>query len=253
MFEIAPCRQGVDMTHPQCVAPSPRRLLLLRLVASGLLTFSACAGPLVVPPTDWLPANDGWTVRAIDESEALRWVLYERDAPEADVKVIRLVGVVEAEPAVVADTLRQRLLDDDHLPDGMKRRVLRATTDEVVIYARTTMPFPFDDREVTERFRFRGLPRTGAYRIDVQNIDTGAPEEPGVVRIPLVHNIFVVAPVGPKRSLVTMDSVHDLGGNFPNWLIYGSVGDFMVDELVALNAAAPEPSVEALRPKGSAR
>ncbi len=32
-----------------------------------------------------------------------------------------------------------------------------------------------------------------------------------------------------------MDTVHDLGGNLPNWAIYGPVADYLVDELVALS------------------
>jgi len=34
---------------------------------------------------------------------------------------------------------------------------------------------------------------------------------------------------------VTVDSVHDLGGHFPNWAIYGPVCDYMVKEHVALS------------------
>ncbi len=200
----------------------------------GLLV-SACAGPRAVIQTDWLPPAKGWDVRDVDDNEPMRWVVYQRDALAADVKEIRIVGVVDAEPPAVAEALRKRLLDDTLLPDNVQRTLLKETRAEIEFYGLSSLPFPFDDREVNELLTFSHDASTGIHTIDVRNIDPDTPEKPGIVRIPVVRNKFVIAPAGRGRSAVIMDSVHDLGGNFPNWAIYGPIADHLVLELVALN------------------
>lgn len=46
--------------------------------------------------------------------------------------------------------------------------------------------------------------------------------------------------------MVVVETVHDLGGQFPNWAIYGAVADYLVAELHALSAETRE----ALAPRG---
>ncbi len=205
------------------------------LAAGCALLASACAGPGTISKTDWLPDFTGWHVRDVDDHVPMRWVLYQRDAAMADVKELRIVGVVEAEPAAVARALRQRLLDDTTLPEGAERRLLRESESEVEFYGFNALPFPFDDREVNERLRFAHDASTGVHTVHVKDFDPGDAPKPGVLRIPVVQNRFVIAPVGAGRSVVTMDTVHDLGGYFPNWAIYGPIADYLVQELNALN------------------
>lgn len=220
----------------------------LLLVTCSVLLFSACASPPAVPKADWLTDSVGWEVRDVDASEAPRWVLYERDASVANVKELRIVGVVDAQPEAVARELRHRLLDDTTLPKGVKRTLLRQSQTEVEYYGFNAMPFPFEDREVYERLRFTHDAGTGVHTVNVRNFEPGDPAKPGVLRIPVVQNTFVVAPAGAGKSVVTMDTVHDLGGHFPNWAIYGPVSNHLVNELAALNKLtvkrprSPEPS-----------
>lgn len=207
------------------------------LLAAGLLCLtSACAGPRALPPLQWLPPSDGWAVRDVDERQPPRWVVYERDALVADVKEFRIVGLVDAKPEVVARALRYRLLDEQYLPEGMQQwEILRESETEVDIYGRTGMPFPFNDREVTERLRFTHDARTGVHTVEAKDIDPGVDPAPGVLRIPVVQNRFEIAPAGGHRSVVTIDTVHDIGGNFPNWVIYRPVCKQLVKDIALLN------------------
>jgi hypothetical protein len=212
------------------------RMKTTGLISTGLaLLISACAGPRAITGADWLPAADGWTVRDVDDDTPLRWVIYERPAWGADVKEFRIVGLIDGEPEAVAQALRRRLLDDDNLPDGTDRTLVRQSTSEVVFHGYTSLPFPFDDREVTERIRFRDDPRTGVFRVDVDSIDPGDAPRPGVVRVPLVQNRFVLLPAEDGRTIATIDTVHDLGDGFLNWVIHGPVCGQLVTEVEALD------------------
>ncbi|MFT5681112.1 MAG: hypothetical protein ACI8RZ_002018 [Myxococcota bacterium] len=201
--------------------------------ASVALLFCSCASrrPVESSPV-WAPtAAAGWEVRDIDTSESPSWVVYERDAHVADVKAFRLVGIVDAEPDVVMRAVRERLLDARYMPKGLQWQVLQSSESEIVVYGLMPAPFPMRDREATEHMVFSHDPSTGVHRMDSREVDTEEPVPRGALRIPVSRNTFVIAPHGEGQSVVTNDSVHDLGGGFPNWAIYGPVRKQLVEDL----------------------
>ena len=52
-----------------------------------------------------------------------------------------------------------------------------------------------------------------------------------------------------------MDTVHDLGGHFPNWAIYGGVANHLVNDLAALGelTAPPKNALDVTPPRESWR
>ena len=106
------------MTRSKSPSHRARHDVRRPLGAALLLTLTACAGSPVAPRTDGLPTEAGWSIRKVDDAEPPRWVLFDREAREANVKAIRLVGVVDGRPEVIAHTFRARLLDDANLPEG---------------------------------------------------------------------------------------------------------------------------------------
>ena len=91
--------------------PFPLRSFTLLWIAGFVMLLGACAAPSA-PALDWLPDDGGWVVRDVDDGEPPGWVLYERDAAEADVKELRIVGIIDAEPERAAQALRERLVDE---------------------------------------------------------------------------------------------------------------------------------------------
>lgn len=153
-------------------------------------------------------------------------------------KEFRLVGVVDADPEDAAGALRYRLLDEQYVPDGLHRQVLKESESEVVLYGRTSLPFPFRDREATERYRFTHDAQTRVFRVDARAIDPGGKPPRGVVRVPVIENSWVLAPSGSGQSVFTTDTVHDIGGAFPNALIYGVICDQLVEDLHTIGELA---------------
>jgi hypothetical protein len=212
------------------------------LAALALLGPAGCATTRAAPEVAWLPEATGWSVRDADPDRPLAWVMYERKAPDADVKELRIVGPVAATPTVVAQAVRRRLEELLEAPSDMERTILRRDDDELVVHGQMSLPFPFDDRAATERTRFLHDPATGVFKVIIEGIDEATPLPDGVLRIPLVRNTIVIAPAADGTSTVTMDSVHDIGGHFPNWIIYQPVCDQLLADLTAVRAFAEHPA-----------
>ncbi|MFT5584753.1 MAG: hypothetical protein ACI9VR_002339 [Cognaticolwellia sp.] len=210
------------------------RTAVLLLLASFTILLGSCAASKPGVQPSWLPDSTGWEIRKVHAGEPLDWVIYERDALVADVKEFRIVGVVDAPPKDVVRALRFRLLDDQYIPEGVQREILTESKTEIVIYGLMSLPFPLNDREATERTTFSHDPVTGVFRVDIREVDPGDEPAGGVLRIPVVRNVFVIAPTGSGKSVVTNDSVHDIGGHFPNRLIYSPVCDQLILDLLTL-------------------
>lgn len=195
-----------------------------------MLSLVGCAANLGPLPT-WAPQeNEGGQAQEVEAADEPTWVLYERDSELADVKEFRIVGLTDAAPPVAMDAVRERLLDPQYLPNGLEREILLETEDEIIVYGLMPAPFPVRDREATEQMLFSSDPETGVYRMDGREIDTDEPSPRGVLRIPLARNIVVLEPFD-GGSVLTNDSVHDIGGNFPNWTTYGPVRKQLVEDL----------------------
>jgi|GEM_PF-4520757 len=207
--------------------------------AVGLaIALGGCGGPKAPPSASWMPDSSGWVFREAEASDSPRWVLYERDALVADVKEFRIVGVLDAEPAVAMEALRYRLLAEEYVPDMLQRRILTNTESEVEVYGLVELPFPMRDREATERMEFTHDPTTGVFRVDATLIDPGTEPPPGVVRAPVIQNSWTLAPTGTGSSVFTVDTVHDMGGTMLNVAIYGAICDGLVDDLFIINDLA---------------
>jgi len=212
-------------TRSRAPHPAPVSLFALTILLSG------CASKVSAPQLDWLPDATGWTLREVDESEAPTWLAYDRDAPDVNVKEIRVAGLVDAAPQVTIDALRHRLLDEAYVPDGLEVEILSNLEEEVLTYGLASLPWPLRDREVTERMVFTHDPMTGVFRVDVYSVESEDEVPRGVLRVPLVRNTMVVAPTTWGTSVLTSDSIHDMGGAFPNWAIYRPVRKTMIDML----------------------
>ena len=222
-------------------SPNPSLRGRASLVAGlGMVAALAACAAQPTPQAAWIPESQGWEVRDAEEADSVTWVAYDRDAPGTDVKEIRVVGLVDSEPEVTMRALRHRLTDDEYAPEGMEIEVLERSDDELVTYGLARMPWPLRDREVTERTRFVHDAASGTFRVEVDNIDTNQAVPRGVVRVELVRNVFEVRASEHGGSVLSVSSVHDMGGAFPNSAIYTPVTDGMVEMLFDVRSLASE-------------
>lgn len=223
-------------------------LLLLAWTLSLTMLLSACAGAQAPHGTTWLPSSAGWSVVDVDEAEPPSWVIYERGALVAHVKEFRIVGLINADAELANRALRFRLVDEQYIPKGLMRRTIKESESEVVFYGLISVPFPFQDREVTERYRFSDhCKSSGLYQVHAREVDTAGLPPKGVVRVPLIRNSWTIQELENGQSRLTIDTVHDIGNGFLNVAIYCPIRKQLVDDLREVERIATQMATRFLR------
>lgn len=210
------------------------------LISLSIFTVSCASGRDEIK-ADWLPQEPGWDVRDWDENDPPDWVVYERDALIADVKELRFVALIDAPPNIAIAALWKRISDEARSNDDAERTVLSESDTEITVYGLASVPFPFNDREVTERIQLTHNESTGVFRIYGAEVPQDHEPPKGVVRLPIVRNSYTLTPTASGKSIFINDTVHDLGGNFPNWIIHSPVNNKLVEDVYKLKKATEQP------------
>jgi hypothetical protein len=214
-----------------------QRLSAQCLLISLSIFMVSCASGRGEIKADWLLQEPGWDVRDWDDNDQPDWVIYERDALIADVKELRIVALIDAPPSVAVEALWNRISDEARSNDDAEITVISESDTEITFYALASMPFPFNDREVTERIQLTHNVSTGVFRVYGAEVPQAKEPPKGVVRMPFVRNSFTLTPTGTGKSIYINDTLHDLGGNFPNWIIHLPVSKKLVEDVYKLKKA----------------
>lgn len=123
---------------------------------------------------------------------------------------------LDADPEEAASTLMVLMTDEDTVPDGQTRRVLRRGSDALVLHTRIDMPVMVADRDLVVRISHRVDPETGVHRIEwASAADEAPPPASGVVRIREASGYWELVPEAPGRTRATYLSHADVGGWLP--------------------------------------
>lgn len=80
------------------------------------------------------------------------------------------------------------------------------------------VPWPFSDRDLVVETLISVDPVTGIETIQASPLLNRIPEKPGLVRIKKYSQKWVVQPLTPSTTRVTLEGTVDPGGNVPAWL-----------------------------------
>jgi hypothetical protein len=178
-----------------------------------LLAWLAClvALPALADPAGWQKVDerggpDGHT-------------LYRRQLPGSRVAAFRLEGSVDVP---IARVLEARQAGEDAPAsddDGPQRRLLRREGDVILTY--TFMPLPLlADRDLVLRQEHSQDPATGIHRFVWHTIEGEGPPPPeGVVRIQRSEGMWEFTPQGDARTRLVLESLTDVGGSLPAWVV----------------------------------
>lgn len=160
----------------------------------------------------------GW--QQVTEAEGPEGVtVHLRHDPDTGVFAYR--GVIELDHPIT--TVLLALADLEHYPAWLFRcRTLEIRPDEwgpararVVIDGR----WPLADRDalLDNRLDLDPLARTAVIRSSA--VSGVADENPGLVRMPELENVFRVEALGTDRARLTFSTTFDAGGHLPDWLV----------------------------------
>ncbi len=220
------------MTH-LCV------LFFVTAIASSCASTASGRSIAVETLPSWAARADGpssararenpWSMTAQNLDDEKGWQVFERDDPTTGLRAFRLVGPMAHAPMDAANALRARMCDPALVDEGQYREVLEVTENSCTVQSVAELPFPFQNRETTEKFVLKRDAETGTIHVVSDLVHDVEPPE-GTIRLAAMRTVATFAPLSDGRSVHTIDIVFDLGGNFPNALLNVGVGQGMVKD-----------------------
>lgn len=201
-----------------------RPFVLAGLLASCALAVAARAGqtaaaPAVEGSAAQAGSEKGWELLERSDEPGKAYELWARIPPGSKWRDFRLIGDVDAPPAVAVEVAMDVVADPSRASAGETRRLLLRTPDVIVNYIHVDLPL-VADRDVTTHLDREYDAERGEYRLVWHEAnDEGPPLEPGVVRMQRARGKWVFQPLPGGRSHTVFESYADLGGSLPAWLI----------------------------------
>jgi hypothetical protein len=162
-------------------------------------------------------ASDDW--RLVERETD--YVLYKRQAAGSAVAAYRLEADFSAPVERVAQAHLREAPQRGGKEDGdrPRMRMLRDEGDVKIIYNYVSVPL-VADRDLVLRSRQQLDPKAGVYRFLWHTVtDEGPPVPEGVVRIQRSEGMWEFTRVEPERTHVVFESLTDIGGSIPAWLV----------------------------------
>lgn len=161
-------------------------------------------------------AQEGW--RAAGSKNG---VVYEKRAVSGSKFLeFRAVMQVPVAPAEALSKIWSLIVDEP--PSSNRRRVLKHSDDEVVVYDQIDTPV-VSDRDVT--LRIYKVTRPEALEIRFESNDAlGPPPDPKRVRLPVVRGAWTIEPA-PGGSRLTYVCYSEPGGSIPAFMVKGAQRD----------------------------
>lgn len=175
-----------------------------------------------------------WGLKKSGKKDSTDWSIYSRKIKGSAFKAFKISGVIEVAPAKAVEALRYKMEHGEkfYTEDEGYIKILNNTPAEALIYSMYSLPFPFRDRSMCERFLFFENRETGIHRITWQEEWNAAPpEKKNVVRMPVARGSWEFIPNGPDRSNATYIVHAEPGGIIPAWMVNPTVSKGLPDEL----------------------
>ena len=182
------------------------------MLRSALATFGLAALLLFA---GFARAENGWQPLVTQDGVSVQ----ERATPGRAMPELQATAEIDAGIfdvlAVIADVSRQTEWMHDC---AESRRLRRVGADALVIYNRTSAPWPVSDRDVVLHSQTKLLEPSRHVAVRFANVtDPGAPPVDGVVRMPRLVGEYDLVALSPMRTRVTYTIDLEPGGSLPAW------------------------------------
>lgn len=104
--------------------------------------------------------------------------------------------------------------------------------DDIITYNLGDAPWPVLDRDNVTRSKFYRSPKQ--VKITMVSVPDFIPEKSGIVRIPRAEGYWLFTDLGNGTIKVVQQSVADLGGSVPDWVVNSTIVEGPYDVLLAL-------------------
>jgi len=166
--------------------------------------------------------------------------VYTRYAENSKLKEVRAVTEVKSSlSAIVA-----LLLDVKNYPNWIyacsEASTLKAVSDhEEYHYQVTSLPWPFDNRDMIWHFNIEQEGSTKIVNITNTSEPDYIPAKKGIVRVKRVQSSYKLTPLSGGKVEVEFEIFVDPGGSIPAWLINANIVAAPYKTTVAMNKQLP--------------
>ena len=105
--------------------------------------------------------------------------------------------------------------------------------DEIITYNLANAPWPVQDRDNITRSIF-SKPESNQVKVTMTSLPDYIPHKSSIVRVPKTKGYWLFIDVGKGKVKVVQQSVADLGGSIPDWVINSTIIEGPYDTLLAL-------------------
>ena len=105
--------------------------------------------------------------------------------------------------------------------------------DEIITYNLGNAPWPVLDRDNITRSIFKKT-KSNEVKVSMTSLPDYIPHKSNIVRVPRAKGYWLFTDVGNGQIKVTQQSVADLGGSVPDWVVNSTIVEGPYDTLLAL-------------------
>lgn len=160
---------------------------------------------------DWIALNESANLQEGDVST------YRYDVPDSEYQAFRGVTIIESNALSIVSVM----MDLPSLKQWVYqlKQVKSAGQDSNNLYMSFHSLWPLTERDVAVRSYIRHEKETGAIHIYNESNDEYFPATEEFVRIPMLYNHWQLTPLSPGKVKVEFETLSDIGGHIPVWLM----------------------------------
>ncbi len=166
--------------------------------------------------------DNGWKLAKVKDGIKI----YTRIPEGSKLKEYRAETIIEATPERILEVLINANRYSEWMSGVKETRYMKNEGDSsFYIYARLSVPWPFDDRDEVSGSVVMKDTIPGGYFMPIRLVSGVVPEKKGVVRMTNGKGYWLIEPLSGGKTRLVHQFIGDPGGNMPAWI----VNIFLVD------------------------
>lgn len=172
---------------------------------------------LLIIPGIFFAREDGWEI--VKDKKNIK--TYKRVVEDSDFKEFKGIALCDSRIEVIAEVL----LDISGYTNWLEyitesRIVEKLDEDNMVIYQRFRIKWPFRDRDCVFRVNIDRNYDTGTFYVKLHTVaEPDVPLKKGIVRIADITGVVIIQYIDREHTEAYFSEKINFGGNMPGWLI----------------------------------
>lgn len=190
----------------------------------------------------------GLCLLCLSSVQAQSWkVAKEKDGVKVETRFIDGWSIKQYRATVYIKTTLAKAVESYRDPVQRKKFMTRSlevsnlkenSRDDIITYNLGDAPWPVVDRDNVTRSRFYWSPNQ--VKVTMTSLPDYIPEKKGIVRVPRAEGYWLFTDMGDGTIKVVQQSVAELGGSVPDWVVNSTIVEGPFEVLSAMKKLLEE-------------